>query len=307
MSDENRGPAQQFEHASIMYFSWIQAIRALLSALENREPVAPGDAPQTTPSENGLSAGIVVLTVLALESALARVRYVRGDPVRPAKRKLSSSEGPEREPFTSELVDELLGKVATSSPTPATLKVPRSPVEYFKMLEAEAEVPNEDRLGDDIEEAFVLRDALAHNHIWESQIIWDQKGSLGAIAWRLHPGYGNDRFRRVVDQETVRTHRLGLNAYPTRVWRHDAFVVWRMFLRALRWLESLKREYAPISLLIDEIRDGEVVGLADFLREADERVEAIETRFPDSRSPTVGSSRPHGAVERRRRRERDPA
>src|SRR5712664_2318428 len=58
--------------------SWFAPILVLLRALDEHDAVPPRGL-QTTPEENGLAAGLVVLSVALLEAVLSRVRYVRGE------------------------------------------------------------------------------------------------------------------------------------------------------------------------------------------------------------------------------------
>ena len=51
-------------------------------------------------------------------------------------------------------------------------------------------------LADDVEELFVLRDAIAHNHIWEATVAGDDTKGLALISATLRAGYGDDKFNR---------------------------------------------------------------------------------------------------------------
>lgn len=89
---------------------------------------------------------------------------------------------------------------------------------------------------DDLEELFVLRDVIAHNHLWNARIWNDEKGDLHLASATMLDGFGDKKFRRVVDQKTRLTRRLGLNAFPTRIWYNDAVLVLR---KMIDFLESL--------------------------------------------------------------------
>ena len=43
------------------------------------------------------------------------------------------------------------------------------------------------------------------------------------------------------------SRRLGLNLFPERIWRRDAYIILKTVGRALEKLESMKREYFYIS------------------------------------------------------------
>src|SRR5690242_17291072 len=71
----------------------------------------------------------------------------------------------------------------------------------------------------DMTEVFVMRDVIAHNHIWNVQFEWDETEHrlLG-----LNQVAGGDRkFRNVVDSATGISRTLGLHLVPTLVDRSD--------------------------------------------------------------------------------------
>lgn len=120
-------------------------------------------------------------------------------------------------------------------------KAERDASKYFTKISRDPE------LAADVEEVFVARDAIAHNHLWKARTCVDK----GRMRFREPPqlitGYGNDRLRRVMDPATRLSHRLGLNLFPARIWRRDAYITLKTVGRALKMLESMKREYFYIS------------------------------------------------------------
>src|SRR5262249_46396517 len=92
-----------------------------------------------------------------------------------------------------------------------------------------------------------IRDALVHNHLWLSQAYWPAAGGIALVAWSRMAGYGGKRVTCCVDEGTGVTRRLKLNAYPTRVWRRDAYVALGVAMDVVAWVESLKREYIPVT------------------------------------------------------------
>lgn len=90
----------------------------------------------------------------------------------------------------------------------------------------------------DLEELFVVRDAIVHNHIWEARISYDQTGEMRLVSAKLREDCGDDKFRRVVDQTTRMTRRLGLNAFPTRICFDDVVVVLNKAVDFLLELEA---------------------------------------------------------------------
>ena len=65
-------------YVSVIGINLIEPILALVEKLEAKRVVEPNEV-QTSQPENGFSCGIIVLSVLLLESAINRTKYVRGD------------------------------------------------------------------------------------------------------------------------------------------------------------------------------------------------------------------------------------
>lgn len=173
-----------------------------INELEKTEVKRPNEV-QTGIVENGLSCGIVVLSVIALESTLNRIRNVRGD-------------------TNDKRADGYLENT-----------------NYIKLLLGAEEIPLE------TEELFAIRDAIVHNHLWQASITWSAKEYTLSFAGepKLLDGYGNKRMRKVMTDETRKTRRLGLNLFPTRIWRRDAYIVFKRVVEMLKQLEDLDRNY----------------------------------------------------------------
>src|SRR5207244_1579644 len=93
-------------------------------------------------------------------------------------------------------------------------------------------------LADDVEELFVLRDVIAHNHVWEAMTVSDNTKGLALIRATRRPGYGDQKFERAVDLKTRRTRRLHLDVFPTRIHHRTAVVVLQKCVEVLRFLEN---------------------------------------------------------------------
>ena len=109
----------------------------------------------------------------------------------------------------------------------------KSVVEYFATINPDAE------LVEAIREVFTVREAIVHNHVWIALIDWD-KGNIPKFVKRpiFHEGYGDKRFREVLDRETLCSRRLTLNLVPSRIWRHDVYIVLKIVGEALRSQKS---------------------------------------------------------------------
>jgi hypothetical protein len=122
---------------------------------------------------------------------------------------------------------------------------------YLEELASQVDVPVPRGLLADVSELLAVRGALVHNHLWESDSWWPEKGRarLQLITWRMLAGYGDPRFEQIVDMPHAQTRVLRMNVYPTRVWRRDAYVALQVALDTLAWLESIRREYIPVTHL----------------------------------------------------------
>ena len=94
-------------------------------------------------------------------------------------------------------------------------------------------------LADDITEVFVVRDAIAHAHLWTADVAAEQ----GTLKFRSFPtllqGYGDQKFRSLVDMHTRTTRRLKLDVFPPRIHRLTAFTVVQKTAEGLAHLESV--------------------------------------------------------------------
>jgi hypothetical protein len=194
----------------------------LIEDLDSKAIVTPNEV-QTSQPENGLSTAIAALSVVLLESAINRTQYMRT--------KLLQQE-------SSAEAQEPLPPGGPQEPAPAR----RSAFLYF------TQVSDDPNLVNDVEEVFAIRDAIAHNHLWEADIQWGDDGNLRfASPPVLVAGYGDKRFLKVLSPETRQTRRLRLNLFPPRVWRRDAYVTLGKVVEVLLSLEKMDRRYVYIS------------------------------------------------------------
>lgn len=116
--------------------------------------------------------------------------------------------------------------------------VPRHVSDYFKTISSDHDLTEE------VNEVFAIRDALVHNHLWEAKI--DQVEMTFISPAKLLPGYGNERFQKVMDPNTRLSRKLKLNLFPPRIYRNDSYIVFKTVGRALMALEEMDRNYFPI-------------------------------------------------------------
>jgi hypothetical protein len=179
--------AQASGYVSVIGFSLLEAVVDLVGRLEGTPTIQPNEV-QASQLENGYAAAIVVLSAAVVESALNRTRYVRGDGLATGRESVTT-------------YWQRIGPTVARNPHEAA---------EFAALAA------------DLNECFAVRDAIVHSHLWEAQVVWADSGALQfAAPPQLRPGFGDQRFRAVLDPQTRQSRKLSLNLFPSRIWRRD--------------------------------------------------------------------------------------
>ncbi len=200
---------------SIIGINALEAIVPLVDALVAKPSAQPNEV-QVLQSANGLACAVVTISVLVLESAINRMRYIR-----------------------REICDD-------------------DNVEYF------AKIISDGELAKDIDEVVAIRDAVVHNHLWEADVTWDDDLKLRfAAPPKLLDGFGNKRQRRVMEPKTRLSRRLGLNLFPVRIGRYEAFTALRTIVKALAAIEAREQMYFPFSNQVFEHRR-EMINLRNY-------------------------------------------
>lgn len=77
-----------------------------------------------------------------------------------------------------------------------------------------------------LEEVFVVRDVIAHNHIYKVEVFSDQGRTMLGHRQKLLEGYGFDsKYKSSVNSRTKKTKLLKLNVQPAKVGFEDIFKV----------------------------------------------------------------------------------
>lgn len=139
------------------------------------------------------------------------------------------------------------------------LSPPQKALEFI-----EQEFPND--LFQKVEELFVIRDTIVHNHVWEAIVYWDENGTLKLVDAQLVKGYGDKKFGKVVDSKTRKTKLLGLNVFPNRICRSDAITVLRTAFEFLSEVERKDHNYFSVSALIVKYKN-RVIPFEKFMSE----------------------------------------
>jgi len=100
---------------------------------------------------------------------------------------------------------------------------------------------------DKVVELFVVRDVIAHSHIWDAKIKWDKDYALRLVSANLLEGFGDKKFNNVIDEHERITKLLGINLFPTRICWSDIVTVLRTVIEILLFLEQKDRRYVYIS------------------------------------------------------------
>ena len=150
--------------------------------------------------ENGYALSVALLLIVALESYIGRVSYLQGKLAKGGRQK------PSRQP-----VPDYLAELRRS----------------FRMQKSLTEV-------------FVLRDAIAHGHVWELEVSDHMVRGQILRAASLLPGYGDYKYKIVLNPRTRRSSILGLNLVPSAVGLGEVEKVLNMVWRTLEFLSKHK-------------------------------------------------------------------
>lgn len=119
----------------------------------------------------------------------------------------------------------------------------RRPPDYFKKISPDRDAAAE------AEEVFAVRNVIAHNHLWEATTTWadDDEGLKFAEPPTRREGYGDKRHMIVTDPQTRKSRILGINIFPPRIWRRDAYIALKTIAKALNVIETMDRGYFYLS------------------------------------------------------------
>jgi hypothetical protein len=189
-------------HISIIGSSYLYPITSLIEILQPLEPKGSNDL-QTSAYENGYAVSIIILTVLLVESIVAKVQKDKS--VNPAE-------------------------------------IARNPVKFIVETYPDSDFAHK------FHELFVVRDVIAHNHVWEAEFVSDSEGNMELVGDpTLQLGYGDKKYRNTHDILTKQTKLLRINLYPTRICYSDVLIVLKTTVDFLLFLEKESRSYIYLS------------------------------------------------------------
>ena len=136
---------------------------------------------------------------------------------------------------------------------------PQRPLEFVKQH-------FEDKLFQRVEEIFVLRDTIAHNHVWEARFFWDEHGKMKLVDAQLVEGYGDKKYGNTVEYTKRKTKILDLNVFPNRICRSDAVTVLKTAFDFLTAMEKQDNNYFNVTALVVKYK-GYAIPFSKFVSE----------------------------------------
>ncbi len=129
-----------------------------------------------------------------------------------------------------------LGPIAEVTGAPRLDVHPRSTLDFVCGL-LDQSAPGEPT-SDQLTEIYVLRDVLAHGHLWVATMgVSDDRLGYDILNATLADGFGDRRFRGASDGRVTKVLRL--NLLPTSVDRRDAATVMRIASQTIEFLTSV--------------------------------------------------------------------
>jgi hypothetical protein len=125
-----------------------------------------------------------------------------------------------------------------------------------------------------LNELFVTRDVIAHNHVWKS-VINHNRGLTFVSDPYLEELYGDKKFRMYVDMDRRKTKKLGLNIFPTKICKLDAIVYFENSYKVLTSIENLSRKYLYFSHFSVVYKEKEHISIEEFVSILKEEVDFI--------------------------------
>lgn len=107
----------------------------------------------------------------------------------------------------------------------------------------------------ELTEVFVVRDVIAHNHLWEIDYSIGEDPSMSINAAKKEPSAGDRKYRGSVKPETMETTYLRLNVNPIKISRLDAYKVFEIIWETLLFFEKKNKNQCYVSILPVRFKD----------------------------------------------------
>lgn len=97
---------------------------------------------------------------------------------------------------------------------------------------------------DESKEIFIVRDILAHNHLWEISYLENEKGKKDIVPNKHSEG--DNKYKEYVNDSGT-TKKLNLNVNPIKIGAADAMIVIKTVFKILLFLEEKNKNQCYIS------------------------------------------------------------
>jgi hypothetical protein len=124
----------------------------------------------------------------------------------------------------------------------------RFPIERIPVSDYLRQLYPDYRRSNELTEIFVVRDVIAHNHLWEIDFAWSEESVMALLQAEKESTAGDKKYKKVVNKQR-RTNALDLNILPTKVDRTDVFKVFDIVWETLIFLERKNRNQCYVSHL----------------------------------------------------------
>lgn len=116
-----------------------------------------------------------------------------------------------------------------------------------------------------LNEIFIIRDVIVHNHIYKVKIFFDSNWEVLGHRQKLVKGYGDAKFRALTNSRTKKTNTLKLNIQPGKIGFEDLLLVLIFFDMFFGLSEEiLKKGYTPFHFW-SEVEGNKAETLNDFI------------------------------------------
>lgn len=142
------------------------------------------------------------------------------------------------------------------------------------------------KLMEDLVDVYLLRDALAHGHIWTVKYTMGRGGATVTSRER-HPGYGDPKHVDRVDGNKGVTKNLGLNVLPSEIGLREASVAMRTLAATIQRLVDIGAVELPA--VVRRVKyQGKYIGFWSLADELDRLRELKPKRLLQVPKPSKG-------------------
>jgi hypothetical protein len=137
------------------------------------------------------------------------------------------------------MLESILAELKTTNPTP--YPGGKDVKQFFKET-----FTIDKKLETILHELFVVRDVIAHSHIWEIAYFEDDSG-MRVESKELQAGYGRGEFQNRINEETKKTKKLSINLVLIQMNCRDVVIVLKNIIKIIDFLQGQQSQniYLP--------------------------------------------------------------